>query len=407
MNDQAIENLIVVGAAVSHSSSYTGGQGDLNEREILNQLMFGRLPLRYPIIQAPMAGGGDTPALIAAVSNAGGLGCYGAAYSSPAQIVEVGESIRSLTGRPFGVNLFAPQHLASATEGQISSAVMRLATFYKEVGIDPPSLPLLPLVPGYTFEEQLEAALNIGASVFSFTFGILTSKQIEKVRSHDLLIFGTATTVDEALDLQNIGVDAVIAQSAEAGGHRGSFRDSFKSSMVGGLALVPQIVDAVAVPVIASGGVMDGRGIAAALALGAEAVQMGTAFLTCREAGIPEIYKSAILQARENDIVTTRAFSGRPARGIRNRFIIEMAPAESANTVLPFPLQNALTRPLRAAAAKMGNSEFLSLWAGQGVRMARRSSANELINSLVQEMYDAINSLRRATSEALTDVRSV
>jgi len=160
--------------------------------------------------------------------------------------------------------------------------------------------------------------------------------------------------------------------------------------MIGTVSLVPQIVDAVKVPVIASGGIMDGRGIAAALALGAGAVRMGTAFLTCREAGVPEVYKEAILAAREDQTRITRAFSGRPARGIVNRFLNEVESDEEPNAILPFPLQNILTRPLRTAATKQGRAEFLSLWAGQGVRMARQQSAAELIARIVGEAEDVI-----------------
>jgi nitronate monooxygenase len=169
--------------------------------------------------------------------------------------------------------------------------------------------------------------------------------------------------------------------------------------MVGTMALVPQIVDAVRVPVVASGGIMDGRGIAAALALGAGAVQMGTAFLTCDEAGAPEAYKKAVIDAREHETRLTRAFSGRPARGIVNRFMAEVESAGPA-AILPFPLQNALTRPLRAAAAKQGRAEFLSLWAGQGLRMSRRQPAAALVERLSRETDVAVERLKRATASA-------
>jgi nitronate monooxygenase len=205
---------------------------------------------------------------------------------------------------------------------------------------------------------------------------------------------GTATTVAEAVILEKAGVDAIVAQGSEAGGHRGTFSVDFEKGMVGTIALVPQMVDAVSVPVVASGGIMDGRGIAAALALGATAVQLGTAFLTCRESGLPETYRVAILQAHEDHTRITRAFSGRPARGIVNRFMNQVESADPAEAILPFPFQNALTRPLRTAAAKQGRSEFLSLWAGQGVRLARRQSAGELVARLVRETEEAIWKLR-------------
>jgi nitronate monooxygenase len=182
-------------------------------------------------------------------------------------------------------------------------------------------------------------------------------------------------------------------QGSEAGGHRGTFAGEFEAAMVGTISLVPQAVDAVSVPVIASGGIMDGRGIAAALALGASAVQMGTAFLTCDEAGIPEAYKEAILGAREHETRLTRAFSGRPARGIVNRFMTEIERDAAGDAILPFPLQNSLTRPLRSAAARQGRAEFLSLWAGQGVRLARRQPAGDLVQRLARGAEAAIRRL--------------
>ena len=208
---------------------------------------------------------------------------------------------------------------------------------------------------------------------------------------------GTATTVGEAVELERAGVDAVVTQGSEGGGHRGTFSGDFSAGLIGTMALVPQVVDAVRVPVVASGGIMDGRGIAAALALGASAVQLGTAFLTSKEAGIPEAYKQAITSAREDQTRLTRAFSGRPARGIINRFMTEMESSEEAAAEIPpFPVQNALTRPLRTAAGKQGRAEFLSLWAGQGLRLARRQSASELIVRLVEETGQAIHKLQAA-----------
>ena len=212
---------------------------------------------------------------------------------------------------------------------------------------------------------------------------------------------GTATTVDEAVILEKAGVDAIVAQGSEAGGHRGTFNSTFEAGMIGTISLVPQIVDAVTVPVIASGGIMDGRGIAAALGLGGSAVQLGTAFLTCNEAGTPPCYKRAILNAGEHQTRITRAFSGRPARGIVNRFMTEVESSDLTEAVLPFPLQNAITRPLRTAAAKLDRAEFLSLWAGQGTRLARRLPAAELVARLVAETDAAIarlHQVRRATS---------
>lgn len=336
----------------------------------------GRLGLAHPIIQAPMAGGASTPALVAAASNAGALGFIGAAYLTPAQILDAARAVRALTPRPFGINLFAsvpaPERAPDA-----GPALARMAPFHAELGLPPPAAPSRA---GDLFDDQLAAVLDSGASVFSFTFGIPPAAALDAARSRGLAVVGTATTVAEAVLLEKAGVDAVVAQGSEAGAHRGTFAAGFEASMIGTMALVPQVADAVRVPVIASGGIMDGRGIVAALALGAEAVQMGTAFLTCDEAGIPEAHKSAILEGEEHRTRVTRAFSGRPARGIVNRFMTEME-----DVALPYPLQNALTRPMRTAAAGQGRADMLSLWAGQGLRMARRQGAADLIARLMRE----------------------
>jgi nitronate monooxygenase len=353
-----------------------------------------RFNLSHPVIQAPMAGGGDTPELVAAVCESGALGFIGGAYLTPEQIMETGRAVRARTSRPFGINLFAPQPPAEPPS-DLEPALRRVAPFFAELGLP---VPTMPARTGIAFDEQLSTALQTDASVFSFTFGMLPQKSIEAIRSRGMFLMGTATTVDEAVLLEKAGVDAVVAQGSEAGGHRGTFAADFNAAMVGTMSLVPQVVDAVKVPVVASGGIMDGRGIAAALALGASAVQMGTAFLTCHEAGVPEVYKQAIVSAREHETRITRAFSGRPARGIVNRFMTEVEFKQGDDAILPFPLQNLLTRPLRTAAAKQGRAEFLSLWAGQGVRLARRQSASDLIARLAKETDAAIAVLQNVVS---------
>jgi len=369
----------------------------------MNTLLTERLGIQHPIIQAPMAGGGDTPALVAAVCEAGALGSIGATYLTPQQIVETCAAVRARTQRPFGINLFVPER-SLPDDIEMGTAVARVAPFYKELGLPPPEPPSRA---ARDFNVQLDAALDGGASVFSFTFGMLPSSARDQVKARGLMLAGTATTVDEAMALERAGVDVVVAQGSEAGGHRGSFTEpvdvtAFERGMIGTLALVPQIVDAVRVPVIASGGIMDGRGIAATLALGAVGAQLGTAFLTCEEAGIPDVYKQAILDAHEDLTRITRAFSGRPARGIVNRFMRDVeAPWWPHHlAILPFPLQNTLTRPLRAAAAKQGRAEFLSLWAGQGVRMARRMKAADLVSTLARETEVAIERLQHTSNDS-------
>jgi nitronate monooxygenase len=347
----------------------------------------------FPIIQAPMGGANATPpALVGAVSDAGGLGFVGAPYMSPDEIAVTCRAVRKVTSRPFGIGLFAPLS-APPLPSDAASAVARLAPYHAELGLPAPSIPTSPT---FGFDDQLAAALESGARVFSFTFGLLPTSAMEAVRAQGMYLIGTATTVAEAVALEQSGVDAIVAQGSEAAAHRGTFAGPFESSLVGTVALVPQVADAVRVPVIASGGIMDGRGIVAALALGASAVQMGTAFLTCDECGVAESYKQAVLHAHEDATRVTTAFSGRPARGIVNRFMRETDGAQDPRAVLPYPHQNVLTRPMRNAAAQQGRAELLSLWAGQGVRLARRQSAGALVRRLVEEARAA-----RGTVDAL------
>ncbi len=337
------------------------------------------LGIEHPIIQGPMGGGPSTPELVAAVSNAGGLGSLGAAYLTPDQITDAIRRIRLLTSRPFNVNLFAGGWDADPNF-DAGPMLELLGEVHEKLGLPAPVAPAPAPDP---FPAQFEAVLDARPPIFSFTFGIPDRDAISRLKSRGIAILGTATTVEEARQLEKAGVDAVVAQGAEAGAHRGTFLDSFESSMVPTLDLVSSIATVVNLPVIATGGLMDGDDIVAALKAGASAVQLGTAFLPCPESGASDIYKRAILAAKQDTTTVTRAFSGRPARGLRNAF---MAGVDGRELVLPYPLQNALTRPMRNAAAQQGIADYLSLWAGQGVARARALPAGDLVALLVQEM---------------------
>jgi nitronate monooxygenase len=335
------------------------------------------LSIEHPIIQGPMGGGPSTPELVAAVSNAGGLGSLGAAYMTPDQITDAIRRIRALSSQPFNVNLFAGGW-STHQEFDAGPMLELLAEIHQELGLSPPVAPMPAPDP---FPAQLEAVLDARPPIFSFTFGIPGRDAMSRLRSRDIVILGTATTVDEARQLEHAGVDAIVAQGSEAGAHRGTFAGSFESSMVPTLDLVRATAAAVSRPVIATGGLMDGRDIVAALNAGASAAQLGTAFLACPESGASEIHKRAILAAREDTTVVTRAFSGRPARGLTNAFIARLDGQE--NLILPYPLQNALTRPMRNAAAQRGLADYLSLWAGQGVARACAMPARGLVARLL------------------------
>jgi nitronate monooxygenase len=368
-----------------------------------------------------MGGGPGTPELAAAVSNAGGLGSLGAAYLRPEEILQSIRRTQALTSRPFAVNLFAGGYASDATNADPAPMLELLSGIHKALGLPPPVIPALPPDP---FRDQFEAVLEARPAVFSFTFGIPGRDLFSLLRSRGIAALGTATTAGEARLLVDAGVDAVVAQGAEAGSHRGTFAVPFEAAMVPTVDLVREI--AAFAPVIASGGIMDGRDLATMLAHGAIAAQLGTAFLTCPESGASPAYKRALLRvindsavndraasdrgrspasgataghhaaggaptdhlatghhAASGATVITRAFSGRPARGLANAFTGLLAGNESA--ILPYPLQNALTRPMRAAAAAQGNAEFLSLWAGQGVARSRQMPAGELAAKLVEE----------------------
>lgn len=340
--------------------------------------LFERIGVDYPIIQAPMGGGPTTPELVAAVANAGGLGSIAGGYLEPDELLHFIEEVRRRTDRPFAVNLFAGPHTVEATDA--SAMLSHLARWHDALGLPPPEMP--EQRPD-RFDEKIEVILTERVGTFSFTFGIPEEATLTELRRHSVVVMGTATTVDEARMLEDAGVDSVVAQGSEAGAHRGTFASDPRGAMIGSMALIPQVADAVRIPVIGSGGIMDGRGIMAALVLGATGVQMGTAFLRARESNLPEAYRSRLMAAREDETVVTRAFSGKPARGIRNAFISDIE--GSGAPVPPYPLQNSLTRSLRRAAAAQGNAEGLSLWAGQGVRLSREDSAAELIRRWVEE----------------------
>jgi len=345
----------------------------------LNRGFLSELGMDNPIILAPMGGGPSSPELIAAVSNAGGMGTLAAPYLTPVQIDAEVRRIRQLTKRPFGINLFAGGY-GEKEHGDPSVMLSILADAHKKLGLAAPTLPTHLENP---FSEQFQAVIESHPKVFSFTFGTLDRVAASELRAIGTQVFGTATTVREAQKLED-DVDAIIAQGCEAGAHRGTFDSPFEEAMVTTLQLVKEIRKACECPVIASGGIMDGRDIAAALDAGASAVQMGTAFLACPESGASPAYKQALLSAKKDTTVITRAYSGRPARGIRNEFIERLEGREDA--ILPYPLQNVLTREMRTAAAKQGESGYLSLWAGQGVTRIRSMPAGELVSALMQEL---------------------
>jgi nitronate monooxygenase len=346
------------------------------------------LGLLHPIVQAPMAGGMTTPALVAAVSNAGGLGSFAAATVAPEAIRAQVGAIRAATDKPFAVNLFVLPP-TQAKDSEVAFANALLARYRLEVGID--NNGAQPAKWAEDFEAQFETVLDLAPPVFSSTFGAIGTRKTAALKARGVYVVGTATNVAEAKLLEEQGVDAILAQGGEAGGHRGTFLGRFEDSLTGTLVLVPQIVDAVKVPVIAAGGIMDGRGLAACLALGASAAAMGTAFLLAEQAGTHALHRAAIESADDTKTAVTRAFSGRPARGLRNRYIEEMAP--HAAEMPAYPVTNALTGPLRAAAAEQGKPDLMSMWAGQGAALARSGDAGDLVRKTAAAAQEILEKL--------------
>lgn len=347
--------------------------------------------LTIPIIQAPMLGASDQ-ALVIAVGGAGGMGTLAAGGLSPADIASAVAEIRAASDRPFGVNLLmAPK--ASPDAGVVEAALARLAPWYAELGAPVPAAPNQ-FAPD--FDAQLEALIAAAPPLASFAFGVLTRDQVAALQRAGTYVVGTANTVAEARAWAEAGADGICAQGAEAGGHHAYFLADIEASLIGTFALVATIRAAVDLPVIAAGGIMDGRGVAAALALGASAAQMGTAFLLSDKVAISPAWRGAIEAAPDDPTRLTRALTGRYARGVENRFMREMRAVE--REVPAYPVQNRLTQPLRAAAAKAGEPQMLSLWAGQGVRLARQGAAADLVRRWWTQAQEAARELAQRTA---------
>ncbi|HUS53363.1 MAG TPA: DUF561 domain-containing protein [Thermohalobaculum sp.] len=345
------------------------------------------LGIEHPIIQAPMAGS-DAPVLAAAVANAGGLGSIGCAMMSPDRFRAVYAETQAATNRALNMNFFCH---ASPSDDEQKAARARtlLAPFFMELDLrEVPDV----IETNLPFGEAIfEVVLAARPRVVSFHFGLPEQRYVTALQAAGSVILCSATTPSEARDLEARGVDAIIAQGWEAGGHHGYYLTD-KGVQIGTMALVPQIVDAVSLPVIAAGGIADGRGIAAALALGAAGVQIGTAFLTTAEAGIPAAHRAALLASDGSNTRPARAFSGRPAQGVVNRY---MAAMEAHEGDLPdFPLMNTVTGPLRKASAEAGSPDFIALWSGQAVGLNRQGTAAELVERLVAETEATLDRIR-------------
>ena len=342
------------------------------------------LNLNCPIVQAPMAGGATTPELIAAVSNFGGLGSLGAGMTAPDSLNSQINTIKALTERSFMINLMVLSEHDSSTFD--TSMPDWLSQYYQEKNIEV----ALPERPALSFAEQLQVLYDNPVPVASFTFGIISAEQVQGLQSLGTRVIGTANHPLEAKAWAEIGADAVCIQGMEAGGHRCGWLPQSKNDPLGLLTLISQTRACTDIPLIAAGGIMNGQAIKTVQTAGAELAQLGTAFLTTDKCGINDIYKQALLDAsqdkRSSETRLTRLFSGKLARGLINDYLRNFAQFESIHELPPYPQLNAMTKFMRAHAARHNDAEHLSLWAGQGVALVRQESTTELLERLAKDL---------------------
>lgn len=338
-----------------------------------------KLGIRYPIIQGPFGGGLSSARLVAEVSNYGGLGGYGAYQLEPDEISAIAADIRRLTGMPFALNLWVndtDNKLLTAAEYEQLAGPFR--PYFDQLGL---ALPPLPAPQPSRFAQQAERLIREKVPVFSFVFGIPDKAILNECRKQGIVTIGAATTPDEAVELEAAGVDILVASGFEAGGHRPSFIRPAHDSLTGTFSLVPQVAAAVQIPVIAAGGVTNAQTIAAALLLGADAVQIGTAFLACIESGASNEHRAVLFSERARHTALTRSFTGRLARGIQGRIAAET----EIHGALPFPQQTKFMSSLRKAAIEKGSLDWLSWWGGQSAPLIRHQRAAELMKALCTE----------------------
>jgi len=341
------------------------------------------LGIAYPVLQGPFGGNLSSVELVATVSNAGGLGGFGAYSMSPQEIVAVDEQIRNATNKPYNINLWVND--TDAVDGTVSDEQFKhtqeiFRPYFDQLGI---ALPEKPAIFRSRFEAQVAVILERKPPVFSFMFGIPSADILEQCRRSGIKTIGAATTLDEAIALEAAGVDLIVASGFESGGHRPSFLQSAEASTTGTFVLVQLIREKVKTPVVAAGGIANGRGIAAALTLGADAVQIGTAFLACDESNATPLHREMLFSDAARQTTLTRAFTGRLGRGIANRITSALSPG--TKDILPFPLQTTFMSALRKAALEKEQWDMIYFWGGQIAPILKHRKAAVLMQSLIEE----------------------
>jgi nitronate monooxygenase len=387
----AIKAIVTAGAtgtsllSLTHSS-LTHSSPQLHKKNMWNKTKFTKLfGIDYPIVQGPFGGGLSSVELTFTVSNAGGLGSFGGQPFSASEIMETCNELRKFTNKPFNINLWVNDRDARLTtfgDDDYKKLTSLFKPYFNELGLP---IPERSTDLGPKFEDQIEAIYEAKPAVFSFVYGIPSSNILENCKRLGIKTVGAATTVDEAIALENAGVDAIVATGMEAGGHRVSFLRSAEDSLTGTFALIPQIADNVKIPIIAAGGIADARGIKAALTLGADAVQMGTAFLATSQSNASQDHKDLLFTPKAKYTSLTKVFTGRLSRGIKNRLTEELKNHE--DLFAPYPLQSKFMGMLKAyPASAQSNPDFKSYWAGQSASLLKHRDARILIETLIAEM---------------------
>jgi nitronate monooxygenase len=383
----AIKAIAVTGASINSISSFAATIPNQNSiTKMWNKAKFtDLLGIKYPIVQGPFGGGLSSVALTSTVSNAGALGSFGGQPFTAKEIIETCIAIRKVTDKPFNINLWVndrDERLEKFDDEDYKKLTDLFRPYFNELGLP---IPERPKDLGAKFEEQVEAIFEAKPAVFSFVYGIPAESILEKCRQFGIKTAGAATTVDEAVALEKAGVDALVATGFEAGGHRVSFIRTAEDSLTGTFSLIPQVADNVKIPIIAAGGIADARGIKAAFALGADAVQMGTAFLATAQSNASQDHKDKLFSPEAKYTALTKIFTGRLSRGIRNRLIDELKSKE--DLLAPYPLQGKFMGYLKAYPATTdSNPDFKSYWAGQSASLLKHRDVKILIESLINEL---------------------
>ena len=345
-----------------------------------------KLGIKHPIVQGPFGGGLSTTRMASIVANMGGLGSFGAHSFAPDEIGRIADELRALTPHPFALNLWISDHDEGGRDTSAATFDRWFKLFepyYRELGVAKPEIPQYFHQP---YDQQVEALLEARPPVFSFVFGIPSRKILDACRQRGIVTLGAATSIAEAQALDAAGVDLILTTGFEAGGHRPSFLARAEDSLMGTFVLTQLVAPRVKAPVLAAGGIADGKGMRAAFALGAQAVQIGTAFLACEESGTTAEHREVLFSDRAQHTSLTRAFSGRLARGVRNRWLEEMA--KRTEGLAPFPIQNWFLSKLRPAVTGAKRTDLVSLWGGQIAPNLRHRTTTALMESLVRALAE-------------------